>query len=105
MSLPTAYYDDLIPQPFPDNVPTAPLGSISLAQLDAGEAGARQRVGHAMRHVGFFYLDLRGHEVGMALLREAVECCRLTKDTLIGLPMELKEQYKVREELGAFDRG
>ncbi|KAI8933463.1 hypothetical protein NX059_009201 [Plenodomus lindquistii] len=105
MSIPTFHYDDLYPVPFPDDVPTAPLESISLLQLDAGDAGAIQRVGHAMRHVGFFYLDLRGHEVGMELLREAVECCRLIKDTLTGLPVERKEQYKIREELGAFDRG
>ncbi|KAL6704643.1 hypothetical protein ACN47E_008040 [Coniothyrium glycines] len=105
MSIPTAYFEDLCPQPFPNDVPTAPLESISLAQLVAGDAAAVQRVGHAMRHIGFFYLDLRGHEVGMELLREASECCRLIKDTLVGLPVELKEQYKIREELGAFDRG
>jgi hypothetical protein len=45
--------------PFPDNVPTAPLVSISLSKLLAHDAETEERLWTAACQTGFFYLDLR----------------------------------------------
>jgi hypothetical protein len=45
--------------PFPDNVPTAPLLSISLSKLLQHNAEEGKRLWEAACQTGFFYLDLR----------------------------------------------
>ena len=58
---------------FPDDVPTAPLLSISLRELDSDAGEASNRLFQACQDFGFFYLDLQGFDLGEAILRESEE--------------------------------
>lgn len=50
--------------PFPADVPTCPLVRVSLARLLHGDADEEDALWRACCDLGFFYIDLRGGEVG-----------------------------------------
>ncbi|RYP47114.1 hypothetical protein DL768_006788 [Monosporascus sp. mg162] len=50
--------------PFPDNVPTAPMYTISLAALHSGDRNPAERVLAACQELGPFLLDLRKDRLG-----------------------------------------
>ena len=75
--------------PFPDDVRTAPLLTISLKKLVEDDTGERQRLFEASKSLGFMYLDMRGCEAGERLLREADKMFWLM-DFFFDLPMEEK---------------
>ena len=56
--------------PFPNDVPTAPLLRLNYSALQTSEA-ERNAFFTASKDLGFFYLDLRGDELGQQLLAEA----------------------------------
>jgi len=61
--------------PFPDNLPTAPLDSISLAALEdvSSPSAESLKLFESCRDVGFFYLDCTGSQLGDSILREKEE--------------------------------
>ena len=56
--------------PFPNNVPTAPLLRLNFSALQISEP-ERNAFFQACKDLGFFYLDLRGDELGEKLLAES----------------------------------
>lgn len=78
--------------PFPDNVPTAPLLRLSLKSLLESDETESKRFFDACKDIGFFYLDMRGTEVGGSLLNDADQLFGLGKQ-FFELPVEEKMKY------------
>jgi isopenicillin N synthase-like dioxygenase len=78
--------------PFPDNIVTAPLVTISLKNLVANSQDEHDRLFEAARSLGFFYLDMRGSPTGERLLQNATNLFGLMED-FFGLPLEEKQKY------------
>ncbi|KLT43940.1 Clavaminate synthase-like protein [Cutaneotrichosporon oleaginosum] len=57
--------------PFPSDLTTAPLVSVSLAGLEARDPAAEQALWDACRDLGFFYLDMFGSELGERIVTQA----------------------------------
>ncbi|BEJ12996.1 hypothetical protein CspHIS471_0301700 [Cutaneotrichosporon sp. HIS471] len=57
--------------PFPVDIPTAPLVSVSLAGLEARNPATQQALWDACQDLGFFYLDMFGSEVGERIVSQA----------------------------------
>ncbi|KZT59844.1 putative 1-aminocyclopropane-1-carboxylate oxidase [Calocera cornea HHB12733] len=75
--------------PFPDDIPTAPLVTLSLAKLqnnDPQEIAEFYKIGKGL---GFFYLDLRGCDEGKQLLHDAEALLEVEKQ-YFDLPLEEK---------------
>lgn len=112
-------YPDL--PPFPDDVPTAPLLRLNLTKLARGDEAEKQRLWHASRDLGFFYLDLRdpdassdsskrdsAHDLpsaaeapeaiidGPALLADAAKLFALGEE-LYALPVAEKQRYDFKD--------
>ncbi len=78
--------------PFPDDVPTAPLLRISLANLLSHDSNAVSRFVRACEDLGFFYLDLTGCGLGEKLQNQADQLFDVGED-LFKLPVEEKKKY------------
>lgn len=78
--------------PFPDDIPIAPLYTIDLRGMRAGDEKVAQKTLAACQDLGFFLLDLRGDELGDAVVGEIDQLFSLGKD-LMTLPIDVKEQY------------
>lgn len=78
--------------PFPDNVPTVPMYTISLASLHSGRENAAERLLAACQELGFFLLDLRGDELGDTVTEEIDRLFGLGRD-IMSLPEDVKRQY------------
>jgi hypothetical protein len=72
--------------PFPSDIPTAPLLRLSLARLRT-EQDESDALFKAAKELGFFYFDMRGDQLGEALLDES--------EKLFGVEREL---YSMDEE-------
>ncbi|KAH6689848.1 oxidoreductase [Plectosphaerella plurivora] len=96
---------ELYPKPFPDNIPTIELQTVSLAKLLSKDDEEADRIFKILKDPGFFQLDLTDHPQGVELLRDVVECHGLAKKLFTTLPLEQKLQYKTRKTIGIFDRG
>lgn len=88
----TAYTPSQVAVPFPDNVPTAPLVTLSLKKLIAGDDAEHAQLFSAAKSLGFFYLDMRNCAEGEQLLREADSLFDLMKQ-FFALPLEEKMKY------------
>ncbi|EJU03505.1 Clavaminate synthase-like protein [Dacryopinax primogenitus] len=75
--------------PFPDNIPTAPLVTLSLAKLQANDPQEVAEFFKIGKGLGFFYLDLRGCDNGRQLLHDAEALLELQKQ-YFDLPLEEK---------------
>lgn len=64
--------------PFPTDIPTAPLLRLSLSKLGKSEAESTALF-KASKDLGFFYLDLRGDQLGDALLDESGRLFEVSK--------------------------
>ncbi len=95
---------DLYQAPFPEDVPTAKLETLSMAKLMANDEDEARRLFENCKDPGFFNLDLTDHPDGVQLLKDAVVCARLTK-SVFTLPMEVKQAYKPLPGICVFDRG
>jgi isopenicillin N synthase-like dioxygenase len=97
---------DLYPAPFPDDIATIELGTISVAKLLAGDAEEAKRIFAFCQDPGFFNLDLTDHPDGVQLLRHAVHCNRLA-NKMFALPIDRKREFLTRQDRGAgvFDCG
>lgn len=78
--------------PFPNDVPTAPLLRLNYSALQSTPA-ERTAFFKASKDLGFFYLDLRGDELGEKLLAESAK--------LFGVGEELFKEGA--EELNKYD--
>jgi isopenicillin N synthase-like dioxygenase len=78
--------------PFPDNVPVAPLVTISLSKLLQGDENEHAELFQAAKSLGFFYLDMRGCPEGETLLQQANAMFDLAQD-FFALPEEEKKKY------------
>jgi hypothetical protein len=61
---------DLFPAPFPDDVKTVHLETLSLAKLLKNDEEELRRIYENCKSPGFFQLDLTDDEQGIQLLRE-----------------------------------
>lgn len=80
--------------PFPSDLPTAALGSISLQQLQSSSAATddSSKLFTACRDLGFFYLDLTTSQLGREILREA-EALHALQQEFYALPHADKDEY------------
>jgi isopenicillin N synthase-like dioxygenase len=79
--------------PFPDDVPIAPLVTISLCKLvESTSSIEHERLFSAAKSLGFFYLDVRGTPEGEHLLQQADDMFDLM-DEFFSLPIEEKAKY------------
>jgi isopenicillin N synthase-like dioxygenase len=78
--------------PFPSDVETAPLVSISLAKLEAGDTGESAAFFEACKRLGFFYLDMIGSSLGETIVSEAEELNMVQKE-FFKLPNSVKDVY------------
>lgn len=92
---------ELYPAPFPDELPTAQLGNVSLARLIVQDRDESQRILDFARNPGFFNLDLSDHPDGIALLQNVADCCRLSKRLFHSLAHDQKTEFKTRLGSGA----
>lgn len=76
--------------PFPNDVPTAPLLTLSLSKLQQHDPEETARLTRACEDLGFFYLDLRG--TGDKVLEEASQLFDLAED-LYDLSLDEKLKY------------
>jgi isopenicillin N synthase-like dioxygenase len=77
---------------FPDDVPTAPLVTISLRKLLSHDGAENERLFEASKSLGFFYLNMTGCEEGEALLNGSSTMFDLMEE-LYELPLEEKLKY------------
>ncbi|ROV97138.1 hypothetical protein VMCG_07467 [Cytospora schulzeri] len=96
---------DLFPEPFPTDVKTVQLKTLSLAKLLAKDEAELQRIYQNCKDPGFFQLDLTDDAQGIQLLKDAVDCARLMKELLPNMSVESKRTYKQRERVGVFSMG
>lgn len=85
---------------FPDNIKTAPLVSISLEKLQAGDENESKAFFEASKGLGFFYLRLEGSDLGERLAKEAEQLNNLQKE-FYRRPQEEREEY-AREKIDTF---
>ena len=83
-------FDDV--PPFPDDVPTASMATISLASLAAADESDGKAVLDACQQLGFFLLDLNGDPLGETLIMEIDELFGAMKE-IMNLPQDVKEKY------------
>ncbi|KAL6695226.1 hypothetical protein J3F84DRAFT_376453 [Trichoderma pleuroticola] len=86
--------------PFPDGVVTAPLVSISLAELEADNVAASEALFKASKELGFFYLKMDGSSLGEKIVLLAEELHAL-QNKFDDLPFAEKDQF-AREKLHPF---
>jgi len=79
--------------PFPDDVPIAPLVTISLRKLtESPSTVEHDRLFSAAKGLGFFYLDVQDTPEGTKLLNQADDMFDLM-DKFFSLPVEEKAKY------------
>lgn len=79
--------------PFPDDIPVAPLVTVSLSKLLENPASKEhERLFAAAKDLGFFYLDMQNTTDGESLLKEAGNLFNLMTD-FFNLPLEEKQKY------------
>ncbi|RYP08958.1 hypothetical protein DL764_001569 [Monosporascus ibericus] len=78
--------------PFPDDVPTVPMYTISLAALHSGDRNTAERVLAACQELGFFLLDLCGDGLGEIMIDEIDQLFQVGKD-IMNLPEDVKQRY------------
>lgn len=78
--------------PFPDGIPTAPLLTIHLEKLEAGDADESSRFFQACKDLGFFYLDMWGSSLGERVVGLAEDVNAL-QERWWELPNDVKDQY------------
>ncbi|KAF1955016.1 Clavaminate synthase-like protein [Byssothecium circinans] len=89
----TAQFHDY--PPFPEDVPTAALPKISLAKLLANQVDESKALFESCCSIGFFLLDLSGHEIGEALVQDVDSLLELAKQTM-ALPEDEKMKYHAK---------
>lgn len=96
---------DLFPAPFPTDVKTVHLETLSLAKLLKKDEDELHRIYDNCKDPGFFQLDLTDDEQGIQLLRDAVDCARLMTRLLPNMSVEEKRTYKQHNRVGVYSKG
>jgi hypothetical protein len=96
---------ELYPAPFPNDVLTVALKTISLRKLLEEDKEEMEKLFENCKEPGFFNLNLKDHPFGLELLREAVDCVAVVRALLPVLPMLEKRKFKTRGSVGIFDKG
>lgn len=78
--------------PFPSDLPTAPLESISLQKLESGDAVESLTFFNSCQNLGFLYLNLLGSKLGESILANAERLHELQQE-FYALPHKEKDQY------------
>ncbi|WVQ70426.1 uncharacterized protein L199_008653 [Kwoniella botswanensis] len=78
--------------PFPGDLKTAPLVSVSFAKLEADDNKSSSDFFQACKELGFFYLDFVGSKLGETIISEAEELNKVQKE-FFALPNEVKDVY------------
>lgn len=78
--------------PFPEDVECAPLVTIDLCRLLAGDTAEHSRLYSASRELGFFNLDLSGCQQGSGLQDSANSLFDISRN-FFDLPLATKRQY------------
>ncbi|KAK3717829.1 hypothetical protein LTR37_005600 [Vermiconidia calcicola] len=86
--------------PFPEDITTAPLVSISLSKLEAGDESESKAFFEAAQNLGFFYMKLEGSALGERIINGAEALHEIQQD-FFKRPNEEKEVYS-REKIDAF---
>ena len=86
--------------PFPEDITTAPLVSISLSKLEAGNESESKAFFEAAQNLGFFYMKLEGSALGERIINGA-EALHGIQQEFFKRPNEEKENY-AREKIDAF---
>jgi hypothetical protein len=81
--------------PFPDDIPIAPISSISLSDLRRGDKATARRLLEACQDLGFFLLDLRDDALGDKLVTEIDQLMGRIGVDIMGLPEDVKKKYHV----------
>ena len=77
----------------PDDIPMAPLLTLSFDKLAARDADETSRLLDASLDTGFFYLDLRKSQDGESILQVADKMFDLAKE-VFEIPAEEKEKFE-----------
>ncbi|KAF4550302.1 2OG-Fe(II) oxygenase-like protein 1 [Elsinoe fawcettii] len=96
---------DLVPVPFPEDVPAVTLPSVSLAKLLAQDTDEASRVTEIMRTSCFFTLDLLDHQKGIEFYKDILDCTRFARETFDNTSVKDKQDYKRREGSVVLDKG
>jgi hypothetical protein len=79
--------------PFPEDVPIAPLVTISLCKIaESTFSIEHERLFSAAKSLGFFYLDVRGTPEGEHLLQQVDDMFNIM-DEFFSLPIDEKAKY------------
>lgn len=97
--------DEFYPCPFPSGLKTIELPEISLAKLLEDDEAEAKRVFDICTHEGFFQLNMTDHPKGLKFLEDAHNLHRMGRDYLTGNSVEVKKQFKTREEVTHLDSG
>lgn len=97
IGLPTTHH--LYP-PFPDDITTAPLVSISLSKLESGDEEESKAFFEAAKTLGFFYLQLEGSTLGEKIVDDAEQLNALQQE-FYKRPQEEREEF-AREKIDSF---
>ena len=85
-------------------IPVSTFDTISLAQLESGEASAVKRLLAAAVSSGWFYLDLRNSLIGQTVLPDLPRVYQLS-DEYFMQPKEIKERDVIKDQKPSQDRG
>ena len=86
--------------PFPEDIKTAPLVSISLAKLELGDEHESKAFFEASKGLGFFYMNLEGSSLGERIVDQA-ERLHALQQKFFQRPKEEREEY-AREKIDPF---
>lgn len=86
--------------PFPNDIPTAPLVTLSLEKLLSKDNKESEAFFKAAQDLGFFYLDLKDCPQGQELIASSEELRELAV-RFFNLPRAEKEKYS-QEKIGPF---
>ncbi|KAK5166274.1 uncharacterized protein LTR77_008535 [Saxophila tyrrhenica] len=86
--------------PFPSDIITAPLVSISLSKLESGDEAESQAFYDASKKLGFFYLKLEGSSLGESMVNGAEELHKIQQE-FFKQPNSEKEEF-AREKIDPF---
>ncbi|ROV98459.1 hypothetical protein VPNG_08547 [Cytospora leucostoma] len=88
--------------PFPKDIPTVKLDTFSFAELQQGDEALQDRLFHACKVRGFFYLALNGSDMS-SMQRDCDDIARLS-EKVFDLPEEEKEKFPMRGSLFGYKR-
>ena len=82
--------------PFPSDIRTAPLITISYAKLEAGDEAEHKAFFKAAKKLGFFYLDLTGSERGDRVIGNS-EKLKILQEEFFRLSQDEREELRVNK--------